>query len=179
MVGRLVSNKGFDQVLQAVAKLGQRGLDKIRVRLVGKGPQAAKLLAFARENGFADRLEHIEWVPDADALAATYRSARLLVCASTSEGGPRVVAEAMACGTPVISTGIGIVPELIRDGVNGRIYDGTTEHLALTLQRLLTDAVQQQTLRGNLPADLSTYDRDTVITRLADGLKSIATNAKR
>lgn len=52
-----------------------------------------------------------------------YNSCDLYICASRSEGGPRPVLEASACGVPVLSTDVGLVPELIRDGVNGFIVE--------------------------------------------------------
>ena len=180
VVGRMVPSKGFDQVLRAFRALVKtRGLPDLKLRMVGRGPEVETLLAFVRSEGLAGRVEHIPWVPDAEALADMYRKARLLVCASYSEGGPRVVAEALACGTPVVSTAVGIVPELIRHGENGLLYDGTDGELTLRLQRVLTDSAQELKLRSNLPPDLSAYDRETVLAGLADGLKRIAAGARR
>ena len=180
VVGRMVPSKGFDQVLRAFRALVKtRGLPDLKLRMVGRGPEVETLLAFVRSEGLAGRVEHIPWVPDAEALADMYRKTRLLVCASYSEGGPRVVAEALACGTPVVSTAVGIVPELIRHGENGLLYDGTDGELTLRLQRVLTDSAQELKLRSNLPPDLSAYDRETVLAGLADGLKRIAAGARR
>ncbi len=178
-VGRLVPNKGLVVVVQAVRRLVARGYGDLRLRIVGRGPEEARLRTLVRRGGLERNVEFAGWVPDAPALAAVYRSARVLVCASTSEGGPRVVGEAMACGTPVISTKVGIVAELVRHGHNGLHFDGRPGSLALMLQRLLTDAAQSQALRANLPGDLSRYERQAVIANLADGLKRIAASARR
>ncbi len=176
MVGRLVPSKGVAQVIEAVARLQRRGL-RCTLRLIGRGPERARLEALAARLCVRESLTFTDWLPDAAALAAAYRGARALVVASTSEGGPRVAAEAMACGTPVVGTRVGILPDLLQDGRNGVLYDGTTGELTLRLQRLLTDARQAAALRAALPGDLSAYGREAVIARLAEGLKRLGAEA--
>jgi len=179
MVGRLVPNKGVGQVLDALARLARRGYGSLRLRVVGRGPEQPRLVERARRLGLGAQVEWAGWLPDAQALAAAYRGARVLVCASTSEGGPRVVAEAIACGTPVVGTRVGLLPELVEHNRNGVLYDGRTGSLALVLQRLLTDAPFEAALRARLPGDLSRFRRDDVIETLARGLKAVAAAADR
>ena len=58
---------------------------------------------------------------DDDGMRAFYNSGRYLVCASKTEGTPNIALEAAACGCVVVSTPVGNIPELITDGVNGKI----------------------------------------------------------
>ena len=62
------------------------------------------------------------WVDAAEAKASLYASAECLVLASTREGFPTVLGEAMACGTPVVSSRVGAVEELVVNGITGWLY---------------------------------------------------------
>jgi len=179
MVGRLVPSKGVAQVLTALSRLARRGYGELRLRIVGRGPDQPRLTALAQRLGVGPQVEWTPWLEDAPALAAAYRGARALVVASTSEGGPRVAAEAMACGTPVVGTRVGILPELIEHNRNGVLYDGRIGSLTHSLQRLLTDAPFEAALRSRLPGDLTRFRREAVIANLAAGLKAVAAAADR
>jgi glycosyltransferase involved in cell wall biosynthesis len=74
-------------------------------------------------------------------MAGCVRSADLLVNPSLSEGMPNIVLEAMGLRTPVLATAVGGVPEIIEDGVSGRLVaPGSSEALAIRLQ----EAVHEQ-----------------------------------
>ncbi len=74
-----------------------------------------------------------DFVRDNNKMRKFYNSLDLYICASRSEGTPRPVLEAAACGIPVISTDVGIIPELIEQGINGivveRSYQAIKERL--------------------------------------------------
>ena len=103
-VGRLVPKKGFDVLLEAVAKLSF----PFRLRIVGDGPERARL---------AGRDERVELVGPAthDELPALYEAADVVVVPSAEDasgdrdGLPNVVLEAMACGRPVVASDVGAI----------------------------------------------------------------------
>ncbi|TIM22595.1 MAG: glycosyltransferase family 4 protein [Mesorhizobium sp.] len=71
-----------------------------------------------------------------DEMPDFYRDLDVYVCASLSEGTPNPCLEAAACGVPLVTTRVGNMPELIRDGDNGLFFDGTAEGLANKLALL-------------------------------------------
>lgn len=117
-VGRLVANKGLDYLVKLFASVAGDDPES-RFLVVGDGPEANALQRRLSTAGIEDRVDRIAWVDGPDDLAALYRQMEALACTSRSEGGPRVCLEAMACGTPVFSTPVGVMPEIIDHGVNG------------------------------------------------------------
>ena len=68
-----------------------------------------------------------------------YRSNHALICASQHEGGPLPVVESLACGRPVITTAVGIVPEIVIDGENGIIIQRKRSNLRDAIEAMLED----------------------------------------
>lgn len=135
-VARLHPQKGLPTLLRAAAALRARVPD-VRVVVVGEGPDHAALTALATELGVADTVLLAGPSPDAaDELAA----ADVVAMCSRWESGPLAVAEALALGRPVVATPVGFVPELIDDGVSGRIVPvGDPPALAGALGDVLAD----------------------------------------
>ncbi|BAJ50127.1 glycosyl transferase family 1 [Candidatus Caldarchaeum subterraneum] len=111
---RLVPEKGLDLLLRAVPLLLQDFPD-LEVRILGEGPMRKSLQGLAGELGVGDVVKFLGWAP-VDDLVKHYNEAAVFVCTSHYEGGPRTVFEAASCLTPSVSTPVGIVPEVLRDG---------------------------------------------------------------
>ena len=97
-VGHLIPRKGHDHIIRALPLLPDYAL-----LILGEGPERAALQALAEQLGVADRVRLPGTQPHA-ALPAYYGAADLLVLASSREGWANVLLEAMACGTPVLSS---------------------------------------------------------------------------
>jgi glycosyltransferase involved in cell wall biosynthesis len=112
-VGRMSPEKGVDTLLQAAW-----ALPAVPVRLAGTGPALQRLRAAAPPNAqFTGRLHDTT-------LDALYGGARFAVVPSKwYEVTPCVIVEAMSCGLPVIASRVGDLPNQIRDGVTGLLFE--------------------------------------------------------
>ncbi len=137
-VGRMVNNKGLLPLVDAIGLLVARGR-RVTATLLGTGPLRAKVEQRVALLGLQDQVRFLDWIDTGGGLADLYRRSRVLVCASTCEGGPRVTVEAMACGTPVVSTPVGVMEELLADGRAGALtgFDGPS--IADGIERVLQD----------------------------------------
>ena len=118
-VGNLHEHKGQRLAIAALALLRAQH-PQARLVIVGDGPDAPALRAQAAALGLADQVTFAGLVPNAE-LSRWYSAADVLVLGSSREGWPNVLLEAMACGTPVVATAVGGIPEVVQDAAIGRL----------------------------------------------------------
>jgi glycosyltransferase involved in cell wall biosynthesis len=167
--GRLVANKGIPDILRALAKVPRTSL-----LIIGDGPERESLQKLSASLDIASRVEFKGWLPTQRDVIQGVRSARVLVMNSLSEGGPRVPLEAMAAGMPVIVTKVGVMPDVIVDGVNGFFTTGTPDDLASVIKRALENPEQLEKMGEEAKSILDRFERERLIARYALFLKDIA-----
>ena len=118
-VGNLHEHKGQRLVLEAFALL-LASHPQARLVIVGDGPDGPALRARAPALNLAECVHFAGLVPN-EALARWYSAADVMVLASSREGWPNVLLESMACGTPVVATAVGGIPEVLQDDQVGRL----------------------------------------------------------
>jgi glycosyltransferase involved in cell wall biosynthesis len=114
--GRLVWEKGHQDLLRAMALLERRGLEPPRAIIVGNGPDEARLRRYADELGIGNRVELRAFVPYED-MPGLYAQASCLVLLSLAtwsweEQFGMVLAEALAAGLPIVAASSGAIPEV-------------------------------------------------------------------
>ena len=141
-VGRLMPQKGFDILLQAYAKAREQGLQQDLV-IIGEGRERKRLEKMIEELGLADRVmlagfqeNPYTWMKQAD----------LFVSSSRFEGFCRVLAEAQALGTPVVSTDCPDGPaEVLQNGESGILVENeNADALANGIMSLINDKTKMQ-----------------------------------
>lgn len=130
-VGRLSPEKNLETVVRATDSAGAR------LQLAGSGPLRADLNTFARKLGAP--VEFLGVVEQAK-LPAIYTSSDVFVLASFTEGHPKVLLEAMACGVPCVASDCAGNRSLITDGETGLLFDPhRPKELAARLRRVFDD----------------------------------------
>ncbi len=177
-VGRLVDYKGFDVLIEACAKLRQRGRD-VRCTILGEGPERGRLTDRTVALGLREVVALPGSVPQSE-VRGTIRSGDLFVLACVrghdgqQDGIPIVLMEAMAIGRPVVSTRISGIPELVKDGRTGLLAaPGDADHLATAIERLLDDPALAAKMRREARRWIETeFDLARSVTQLSDAFRA-------
>jgi teichuronic acid biosynthesis glycosyltransferase TuaC len=148
--GEMIEAKGHHLVIEAVRRLIEEGLcvDLYIAGGVARGgvPFESELKRQVEEDSLAESVHFSGWL-DRKPLCELLSAADVFCLASYTEGWPNVVNEALACGTPVVATRVGAVPEMLPD-----------ERLGIAVppmdQAALTEALRSALLR--------TWDRDRI-----------------
>jgi phosphatidylinositol alpha-1,6-mannosyltransferase len=137
--------KGVDKVIEALPAVARRVPD-IRYVVVGGGTDLPRHQALAEKLGVAERV-HFSGVLGDEALRACYRNCDVFVMPSAGEGFGFVFLEAMKYGKPIVAANSGGAPEVVQDGVTGKLVEyGDKEQLAQALIDLCLDPNLRQRL---------------------------------
>jgi glycosyltransferase involved in cell wall biosynthesis len=161
-VGRLSAEKNLETVVTATGYLQLGG--SVTDVMVGSGPLQASLEALARERGVT--LE-CPGVVDQRRLPEFYGGADVFALASFTEGHPKALLEAMACGLPCVASNRGGNLSLIEDGKTGLLFDPRDpKELADCLRRVFTDSALAERLgRAAREAVVARYDLRALVAR--------------
>lgn len=151
-VGNEFERKGLFPLVEAVAAAGERH----HLVVVGGTPDMlSHLTTTARQHGLDRRLHA---VGRQDPLSALWAS-DLLAQPSAYESYGLVVSEALAAGVPVMSTRIGVAPDIIEEGRNGFLTDGTVEDITAVLARMAVSDLPAMRLAARESVRGHTWDQ--------------------
>lgn len=134
---RLVHRMGLDKLLQAMAII-KPNIPDVWLAIAGRGHLQSVLEQQAKELGLEDNIKFLGFLPD-EQLPIAYQAANLTVMPSQSfEGFGLAILESLACGTPVLCTPIGGMPEIIQPFSPELITTGTeASAIAKKLEQVL------------------------------------------
>jgi glycosyltransferase involved in cell wall biosynthesis len=137
ILARINPKKGHATLIDAMARLRDEGDAGFALETAGDGPYRAELEALVRARGLVDQVRFHGNRSDADAFLD---SIDLFVLPSFYEGFPMSILEAMARGTPVLSSAVNGVPEMVTEGRTGFLFPaGNVPALARALKRIVEE----------------------------------------
>ena len=135
-VGRLSEEKGVLNFVKAIPKILEERAG-IKILVVGEGYLRREIEVYLKKENLTDKVKVIGVIPH-EKVPEYLNKLRLLVLPSYTEALPGIVLEVMACGTPVLATPVGGVPDVITDGETGFIMENNSaESIAENVMRAL------------------------------------------
>jgi len=163
-VGRLAEQKRPDLLVEAFAELDETA----SLVVVGDGPLRPQVEAAVRRSPARDRITLSGFVPH-EQVPAVLRSIDLLVLPSIYEETGSVLAEAMACGLPVVASDVGGIPDVVSDGETGILVPpGDVTALTKALDGVLKDASLRTRLGEEARRRSVRYSWPGLATRIAE-----------
>lgn len=163
-VGHLVELKGHHLVIEAL-----QVLEDYHLVIAGDGEQMPRLKKMANDLGVAERVTFLGAISHQQ-LVTVYNAVDILILASSREGWPNVLLEAMACGTPVIATHVSGTPEIVTASEAGMLVNERSAQAIVTAVRTMQKQMPQ---RQETRAYAEDYSWDATVCGIAGLFKEI------
>jgi glycosyltransferase involved in cell wall biosynthesis len=135
-VGRLSEEKGILDFAEAIPLILKKN-NRVHFAICGEGNLADRINKFVKSNSLEAQVKLTKWVSHDD-VPLYLNELKLMVLPSLTEGLPNILLEAMACGTPVLATSVGAIPDIIKDDENGFLLNSNDpQHIADKIVELL------------------------------------------
>ena len=170
-VGRLCPNKGFDTLIKAFSRLAPSD-PALRLTIYGEGVARHALEALIQRLHLTDR---VNLPGTTQNIPAILREADLFVFPSRYEGFPNALCEAMAVGLPIIASACSGTVDIVRDGIDGRLFPIDDEKaLEKLLQELLHDPAQRVRLSQEARTVSDRFSETAILQLWEDLLQDLA-----
>jgi glycosyltransferase involved in cell wall biosynthesis len=175
-VGRLEAVKGVDTLLRAVA-LAAGKLDGLSVTIAGDGKDRPRLRRMSSDLKLDGIVQFRGWLTPEE-VAACYTEAEIVAIPSVwPETLASVGIEALAAGRPVVASDVGGIPEVVVDGVTGRLVPSRDEQkFADALIDILTNADISQRMSASALQSVTKFDMDVFIDRIESVYETLVGN---
>jgi glycosyltransferase involved in cell wall biosynthesis len=170
--GRIHSSKGVDMLLHAVEGLAPD--HDVTIRVAGAGPQEDEL-----KQRFGDRswCTFLGFIPQQQLSDEMMDSDLLCIPSIWAENSPGVVIQALGVGLPVIGSDRGGIPELVADGVNGRlVHEQTVDSWADALGKIARGEEPLESWRHNATLGAHAFTQDGIGTQVLARMKHLASH---
>lgn len=169
-VGRLVSQKRFDRLIEAFALIANQ-YPQWYVDIYGEGELRTVLEQQVLTKGLPGRINFYNYTSD---LVSEYMKSQFLVLSSDYEGFGLVLVEAMACGLPVVSTKCPHGPsEIIENGVTGLLSNLDANDLASQMEWMISHQEERRIMGVKAHEAAASYRKDDIMKKWESAYKPV------
>jgi glycosyltransferase involved in cell wall biosynthesis len=166
--GRLTSQKDLGVLIEAIASV-----PSVWLAILGDGPERERLEADVKLRGLSERVRFLGG-GDRKAVLRLFAAADAAVLSSSWENFPHTVVEALAVGTPVISTAVGGVPEIVSDGENGLLVPARDPvAFAAAIARFVGDAALRERLHLAAARSVEPLNEERLLAKVEERLLDV------
>jgi glycosyltransferase involved in cell wall biosynthesis len=174
-VGRLSEEKGILQFAEAMP-IAIRQDPKLRFVIAGDGQLKDEIHQYIDKFDPGKRARMTGWVPH-DELPNLLNKLKLVVIPSFTEGLPSVMLEAMACGTPVLASPVGAIPDVIKEGETGFILpDNSPESISERIIDVISSPYLSTVSERALELVHERFSYEKVVRDWSDVLENVSRN---
>jgi len=178
-VGNVRPEKGFEDLLEAAARLRETSAKQIVVLVGGHMPESDYCARLRRLHDRLDLTDNVRFLGYRNDIGNLYAAADAFVLSSRSEGLPMVMLEAMMAGLPIVATRVGGVPDALQD-CGLLVPPEQPDELAGAMGRLLTDPQMASDLGGKAQKRArQEFSLDRMVARYLDVYERVAAQHQR
>jgi len=169
-IGRLSEEKGILNFVSALPGILQEN-SNLKIYIIGDGPLNDQIRAKLVQSDSVKNVIFTGWIRH-DELPLYLNELRVLVLPSNTEGLSNIMLEAMACGTPVLSTPVGAIPDFITDGETGFLMENNSpECIEKHVIRALNSATREKIIINALDLLKREFTFESAVKRYSGILK--------
>jgi glycogen(starch) synthase len=172
--GRLVRDKGFDLAIEAFAEIA-RQFPEATLTVAGDGEERSRLEAQAGKAGLGLRVHFPGWIDPDDAPALINRHSLVIMPSRWQEPFGLVALQAAQMGRPIVASRVGGIPEIVLDGVTGKLFaNENVAELTQAIRELLEDPALAEKMGRQAQAHVQEHFN---FDRFVDGYESLYARA--
>lgn len=166
-VGRLSWEKGHEYLFGAMPEI-LKSFPDARLVLAGAGAREAELKELAEKTGIAGVIDFLGNLPHNEVISEI-KKAEVFICPSLAEGLGIVFIEAQACGTPVIGTNVGGIPDVIENGRTGILVPPRdSSAIAEAIKRIFEDKAFAEEIVKNANESVKKFDWNKITEQVSE-----------
>ncbi|MCK4462866.1 MAG: glycosyltransferase family 4 protein [Candidatus Omnitrophica bacterium] len=165
IIGRLTKIKNHKLFLDMAKSLLGKSREKLRFAIIGDGKLKEELVKYVNRLDIADRVRFFGWRRDMERI---YSAVDIIGLTSFNEGTPVVIIEAMASAKPVVSTSVGGVSDLVKEGYNGYLVNRFDVNLFSDKMNILIEDKDKRLSMGLNGREFvkGRYDESTLVNNI-------------